>query len=166
MIDNTLPAPAGKFSDYDLPAKKFDFRTDLAFGKKGEALVDSFLTAMEAGSFEVKTDRYRNGKMVLEMEHNPRRAKDENGKPIWKPSGLSVTKAAWWVYVLTLDGNEGAFHIISVDRIKRYLKINKDIYKKSKMMNFAWSSTNPSRGHLLLPEAILDLMTNEAYDEV
>jgi len=160
------PVPAGKFSDYDIPNKKFDFRTDLAFGKKGEKLVEDFLDSMESGAFEVKTDRYRNGKMVLEMEHNPRRLRDENDKAVWKPSGLSVTKATWWVYVLTLDGTQGAFHIISVERIKRYLKVNKDIYKKSTMINMAWSSSNPSRGYLLLPEAITDLMTNEAYDAV
>lgn len=156
----------GKFSDYDLPAKKFDFHEDLKFGKKGEQLVADFLNAMEAGSFEVKTDRYRNGKMVLEIEHNPRKRKNEEGKPIWEPSGLSVTKAAWWVYVYTLDGTQGAFVIVSVPRIKRYLKINKDLFNRKTMSNFAWSSSNPSKGYLLLPEQVNDLMTNPAYDEV
>lgn len=156
----------GKFSDYDLPAKKFNFHEDLKFGQKGEKLVDDFLTAMEAGSFEVKTDRYRNGKMVLEMEHNPRRKQDEDGKAVWEPSGLNVTKAAWWVYVYTLDGEQGAFVIVSTKRIKRYLKMNKDIYNRKTMSNFAWSSSNPSRGFLLLPEQVNDLMTNPDYDEV
>jgi len=156
----------GKFSDYDLPAKKFNFHEDLKFGQKGEKLVDDFLTAMEAGSFEVKTDRYRNGKMVLEMEHNPRRKQDEDGKAVWEPSGLNVTKAAWWVYVYTLDGDQGAFVIVSTKRIKRYLKLNKATYNRKTMSNFAWSSSNPSRGFLLLPEQVNDLMTNPEYDEV
>jgi hypothetical protein len=156
----------GKFSDYDLPAKKFNFHEDLKFGQKGEKLVDDFLTAMEAGSFEVKTDRYRNGKMVLEMEHNPRRKQDEDGKAVWEPSGLNVTKAAWWVYVYTLDGDQGAFVIVSTKRIKRYLKVNKTVYNRKTMSNFAWSSSNPSRGFLLLPEQVNDLMTNPEYDEV
>jgi hypothetical protein len=156
----------GKFSDYDLPAKKFNFHEDLKFGQKGEKLVDDFLTAMEAGSFEVKTDRYRNGKMVLEMEHNPRRKQDEDGKAVWEPSGLNVTKAAWWVYVYTLDGSQGAFVIVSTKRIKRYLKVNKTTYNRKTMSNFAWSSSNPSRGFLLLPEQVNDLMTNPEYDEV
>ena len=156
----------GKFSDYDLPAKKFNFHEDLKFGQKGEKLVDDFLTAMEAGSFEVKTDRYRNGKMVLEMEHNPRRKQDEDGKAVWEPSGLNVTKAAWWVYVYTLDGEQGAFVIVSTKRIKRYLKVNKTVYNRKTMSNFAWSSSNPSRGFLLLPEQVNDLMTNPDYDEV
>ncbi len=156
----------GKFSDYDLPAKKFNFHEDLKFGQKGEQLVADFINAMEAGSFEVKTDRYRNGKMVLEIEHNPRRRKDENDKPVWEPSGLSVTKAAWWVYVYTLDGTQGAFVIVSVPRIKRFLKLNKDKYNKKTMSNFAWNSSNPSRGYLLLPEEVNDLMTNPEYDEI
>ena len=156
----------GKFSDYDIPTRKFDFHQDLAFGHKGEKLVSDFLDAMQAGAFEVKTDRYRNGKMVLEMEHNPRKRKDENGIAVWEASGLAVTKAVWWVYVLTLDNGMGAFHIISVKRIKRYLKVNKTTFNRKTMSNFAWSSSNPSRGYLLLPDQVLDLMTNPAYDEI
>lgn len=160
------PPPKGKFSDYDIPAKKFNFHDDLKFGHKGEALVTEFLSAMEAGAFEVKTDRYRNGKMVLEMEHNPRLRKDADGKAVWEKSGLNVTKAMWWVYVLTLNGSEGAFHIISVPRLKRYLKLNPDKYNRKTMQNFAVRSGNPSRGFLLLPEDVLDVMTNPNYDEV
>lgn len=156
----------GKFSDYDLPQRRFDFHEDLKFGHKGEALVESFLDSMGTGAFEVKTDRYRNGKMVLEIEHNPRKRLDENGKPHWEPSGLSVTKAAWWVYVYTLDGTQGAFVIVSVPRIKRYLELNKELFNRKTMSKFAWSSSNPSRGYLLLPEQVNDLMTNPAYDEV
>lgn len=155
----------GKFSDYDIPAKKFDFHEDLAFGHKGEELVKNFLESMSLGSFEVKTDRYRNGRMVLEMEHNPRLKKDADGKAVWEPSGLNVTKAQWWVYVYTLDGADGAFVILSVPRIKRYLSAHPDRFKKSKMTNFARMSSNPSRGYLLMPEDVMDIMTNSAYDE-
>lgn len=154
----------GKFSDYDIPAKRFNFHEDLKFGKKGEALVESFLEALEAGSFEVKTDRYRNGRMVLEIEHNPRKRKDENGKPVWEPSGLSVTKATWWVYVFTLNGTEGAFVILSVPRIKRFLEANPERFKRSKMTDFARQSSNPSKGYLLEPEDVLDILINPAYD--
>jgi hypothetical protein len=143
-----------KFSDFDLPARKFDFRKDLAFGHKGEDLVTSFLDAMETGSFEVKTDRYRNGRMVIEMEQNPRR------KGEWIPSGLAVTKATWWVYVFTLDG---AFIIVSVDRIRRYIKqrqLRGDDYKE-----FARGSQNPSRGFLLEASDVVDLMTSPDYDD-
>lgn len=154
----------GKFSDYDLPARKFDFHEDLKFGKKGEALVEGFLEALGAGSFEVKTDRYRNGKMVLEMEHNPRRRKDENGKAMWEPSGLAVTKALWWVYVYTLNGDEGAFVIISVPRLRRYMQANPDRFARSRMVDFARTSSNPSRGFLLTPDEVMEFMINPAYD--
>ena len=156
----------GKFSDYDIPRRKFDFFEDLKYGKKGEELVAGFLDSLSAGALEVKTDRYRNGRMVFEIEHNPRKRKDENGKAVWEPSGLSVTKAAWWVYVYTLNGSEGAFLIVSVPRIKRYLDINKDRFNRSTMKDFARGSSNPSRGFLLEPEDVMDLLTNAAYDEV
>jgi len=144
-----------KFSDFDLPARRFDFRKDLEYGHKGEKLVTDFLDAMESGSFEVKTDRYRNGRMVIEMEQNPRR------KGEWIPSGIQVTKAKWWVYVFTLDG---AFIMVSVDRIKRYIaqrQLSSKDYKES-----ARGSQNPARGFLLEPSDVADLMTSPDYDEV
>jgi hypothetical protein len=143
-----------KFSDFDLPARKFDFRKDLAYGHQGEKLVTDFLDAMESGSFEVKTDRYRNGRMVIEMEQNPRR------KGEWIPSGLQVTKAQWWAYVFTLDG---AFVLVSVPRIKRYIQqrqLNASHYKV-----FARQSQNPARGFLLEPAEVVDLMTSPDYDD-
>lgn len=143
-----------KFSDFDLPARKFDFRKDLAYGHKGEKLVTDFLDAMESGSFEVKTDRYRNGRMVIEMEQNPRRSGD------WKPSGLQVTQAKWWVYVFTLDG---AFVMVSVPRIKRYIQQRQLTSKDYK--EFARGSQNPSRGFLLEAPEVVDLMTSPDYDE-
>jgi hypothetical protein len=143
-----------KFSDFDLPARKFDFRKDLAYGHKGEKLVTDFLDAMESGSFEVKTDRYRNGRMVIEMEQNPRRSGN------WKPSGLQVTQAQWWVYVFTLDG---AFVMVSVPRIKRYIQQRQLTSKDYK--EFARGSQNPSRGFLLEAPEVVDLMTSPDYDE-
>ena len=150
-------------SDYDIPARKFDFHTDLRFGKKGEKLVEDFLDAMSDGSFEVKTDRYRNGRMVLEMTHNPRKKVDEEGKALWKPSGLAITKAKWWVYVYTLDGS---FVIVSTDRMKRYLTANKERFNPKKYHGFAMASSNPSKGYLLQPEDVMDMMINAEYDEV
>jgi hypothetical protein len=144
----------GKFSDFDLPQQKYNFHRDLKFGKQGEQLVQSFLEALSEGSFEVKTDRYRNGKMVVEMEHCPRREK-------WEPSGLSVTKARWWVYVYTLDGS---FVIVSVPRLRRFIDVNK--YGPDDYHDFAKASSNPSRGLLLTPTQVTDLMIQPEYDEV
>lgn len=150
-------------SDYDIPAGRYDFFNDLKFGKKGEKLVGDFLQTLSEGAFEVKTDRYRNGRMVLEMTHNPRKRLNPDGTPLWKPSGLQVTKAKWWVYVYTLDG---AFIIVSVDRIKRYLEAHPDRYNPKKYHNFARASSNPSKGYLLEPSDVMEMMINPAYDEI
>lgn len=155
-----------KHSDYDLPKRKYDFHTDLKFGKEGEALVNGFLDSIQAGAFEVKTDRYRNGRMVIETEQNPRRRQNPDGTPLWQPSGLMVTKAAWWAYVYTLDGTQGAFIMVSVPRLKRYLSAHPELFNSKTIITFARTSSNPSKGYLLYPDQVMDLMTNKEYDEV
>ena len=150
-------------SDYDIPARKYDFHKDLKYGQQGEKLVEDFLESLSDGAFEVKTDRYRNGRMVVEMMHNPRKRVDENGKPVWKASGLQVTKAKWWAYVYTLDG---AFVMISVDRLKRFLKAHPDRFSPKKYVDFAKASSNPSKGFLLEPTDVMEMMINPDYDEV
>lgn len=136
---------------YDIPQPHF--LRDLGFGRKGEKKIESFLENIAEGHLEVKTDRYRNGRMVIEIEQQP-----ENQD--WKPSGIMVTKAKWWVYQYGLDG---AFNIISVARIKRYIKI---IKKNKELKMFGMRGTNRSRGYLLEPEEVIDLMVNPLYDEV
>jgi len=150
-------------SDYDIPARKYDFHTDLKYGQQGEKLVEDFLESLSDGAFEVKTDRYRNGRMVVEMMHNPRKRVDENGKPVWKASGLQVTKAKWWAYVYTLDG---AFVMVSVDRLKRFLKAHPDRFNPKKYVDFAKTSSNPSKGFLLEPTDVMEMMINPDYDEI
>ena len=143
--------PDMKESRWDFPAeRRYNFADDLKFGKKGEELTRNFLQSIADGSFEVKTDRYRNGRMVVETEQNPR-------KTGWKPSGINVTEASWWVYIYCLDG---AMLAVSVDRLKRYISR----LPKSRLKNFAWNSNNPSRGFLLVPEEVMDMMINPEYD--
>lgn len=151
-----------KNSDWDIPASKFNFKKDLEYGKQGEALVQSFLDSLSDGAFEVKTDRYRNGRMAVEVEQNAFRATDSEGNPVWKPSGINVTKARWWVYVYTLDGKSGAFVVVSVKRLKRYIKKNQ---KSLKMMDFAKRSQNPARGWIIEPEQVMEMMYSQEYDE-
>jgi len=99
--------------------------------------------------FEIKYDQYRNGRMVVEIAQNP------NGKG-WKPSGLAITKAKWWIYVFAPD----AFVAVEVARLQKYLDINDQIPVKE----FAKFSTNPTKGYLLFPEDVSKLTSSELYD--
>ena len=145
--------PTPKKSDYDIakwsrPAP--NFARDLAHGKEGEAIVQQFLDCLHEGSFEVKYDRYRNGRMVVETEQNPR----DTG---WKPSGINVTKAKWWVYMFSPT----SFVMVSVPRLKKYIKVHK---KSLERRDFATGTSNPSRGFLLYPEHVQEMMNSSEYD--
>jgi len=146
--------------EYDLPQRVFDWKTDLSFGLKGEGLVSGFLDAMSSGSFEVKTDRYRNGRMVVETNQNPRGKVDENGEQVWVPSGINVTTAKWWVYVFSIGG---AFVVVDTERLKRYLRINRHKFNESTKRSLG-GEDNPARGFLLMANDVKDLLTNEDYD--
>jgi len=87
--------------------------------------------------------------MVVEVEQNP-------GRKGWKPSGLMVTQAQWWIYVFSPQ----AFVAVKVDRLKRYLEINNKIALKE----FVPNSSNPTKGYLLYPEDVNKLMSSELYD--
>lgn len=138
-----------KESRWDIPTQ-VGFQKDLAYGKLGETLVEGMLTSLMFGSCEVKTDRYRNGRMVVEIEQNPR------GKG-WKSSGIAVTEAKWWIYVYSLDGS---LVIIDVERLKRYI----GTLPSKRLKTFAPMSDNPARGFLLMPEEVMDIMINPLYD--
>ena len=64
---------------FDIPARSFDFKKDLEFGLQSEKEIEGFLDDLSNGSFEVKTDRYRNGRMVIETDQNPRAITDADG---------------------------------------------------------------------------------------
>lgn len=136
---------------YDI--RKPNFQNDLKYGQEGEALVQQFLEDISSGHIEVKTDRYRNGRMVVEVSQNPK------GRG-WKPSGVMVTEAKWWVYQYNLDG---AFTLVSVARLKRYIEANKD---RMELRTFGTKGDNHTRGYLLMPEDVTDLLINAEYDEV
>ena len=138
-----------KESRWDIP--KPNFKKDLEFGKQGENQVNQFLQGIINGSFEIKSDRYRNGKMVVEIAQNPR----QHG---WKDSGLMITEAEWWVYVYTM--NE-AMIVVSTARLKRYV----ESLPKSRIRLFAEGTNNPAKGYLLLPEEVMTLLYDSAYDD-
>ena len=149
-----------KNSAFDIRGKKFDFKKDLEYGKQGESLISQFLDSLSESDFEVKSDRYRNGKMVVETNQNPRGSVDASGKKIWVPSGLNVTTAKWWVYIYS---PEGAFVVVSVARLKRYLRAHPDQFNEKTKFDLG-GSDNPARGFLLMPYEVMDMLFNAEYD--
>jgi hypothetical protein len=147
-------------SAFDIPARKFDFQADLEFGKQSEKDISGFLDDLSDGAFEVKTDRYRNGRMVVETDQNPRGMRDEDGQRVWTKSGINVTEAKWWVYVFS---PAQGFVIVDVRRLKRYLRFNKDKFNESTKISLG-GEDNPARGFLLMADDVKDLLTNELYD--
>ena len=144
---------------FDISSSRFDFAKDLKYGEEGEDLVSSFLSCLSTGDFEVKSDRYRNGRMVVETNQNPKGAVDSFGNKIWVPSGINVTTASWWVYIFSPDG---AFIIVSVARLKKYLRANKNLFNEATKRDFG-GVDNPARGFLLYPNHVQDLLTNAEY---
>ncbi len=147
-------------AEFDLPQRTFDFAADLEYGLAGESLISGFLDSLQGGAFEVKSDRYRNGRMVVETNQNPRGRRDEDGNQIWEPSGINITTAKWWVYIYSPSGG---FVIVAVDRLKKYLRINKEMFNHSTKINLG-GADNPARGFLLMPHHVIDLLTNNNYD--
>lgn len=145
---------------FDIPSLRPDFERDKKYGEEGEALVSSFLGSITSGDFEVKSDRYRNGRMVVETNQNPKGMKKDNGEPFWCPSGINVTTAKWWVYIFSPDG---AFVVVSVERLKKFLRMNKETFNESTKIKLG-SADNPARGFLLFSHHVQDLMTNPDYD--
>jgi hypothetical protein len=129
---------------------RFDFKVDLAYGKAGEAELVEFFNAVQGSSVEVKSDRYRNGRMAVETQQKP-------AGGVWKDSGVNVTQAQWWAYRF----GPGSFVLVSVPRLKKYLRMNRDLLQKR---DFAAGSDNPSRGFVLMPDQVQELMTSEWYD--
>jgi len=143
-VERTL----GYAPEHDI--KQFDFAKDLAFGHEGEEIVKTFLTNLSEGSFEVKYDRYRNGRIFVEYEQNPRNTG-------WKPSGVAVTEARWFVYLFAPN----SFCVVEILRLKKYIKKH---MKTIKRVVAAPNSENPAKGFLLYPHEVQEMMTSTEYD--
>ena len=128
-----------------------NFAEDLAFGEQGEEMFATFLQALSDSKYEVKFDRYRNGRMVVETHQNPRNAG-------WKLSGINVTQADWWVYLFSLS----SFIVVSVPRLKNYLRLNN--YTDTERRTFAPNSDNPAKGFLIMADDVVKMMTSTDYD--
>ena len=75
-------------------ANKSSFDLDFGFGRKGEQLVDELLTGSR--TVEVKRDRKwaKTNNLYIETECFFKKIED------WAPSGLGVTEASYWAFVL------------------------------------------------------------------
>ena len=73
---------------------KSSFDLDFGYGRKGEQLVDELLTG--GRTVEVKRDRKwaKTNNLYIETECFFKKIED------WAPSGLGVTEAAYWAFVL------------------------------------------------------------------
>jgi hypothetical protein len=153
----------GRLSDFDIESlgKTFDFEKDLAFGQNGEKSIIEFAKAIGSGAVEVKTDRYKNGKMVVETHQSPGNRKDIDGKNIWVPSGLNVTKAEWWVYIYSVDQS---FVMFKVDRLKRYLRAHPEVYNNSTKRTMAPNSDNPALAWIVEKNDVINMISSAQYD--
>lgn len=117
--------------------KNSDWDIDLRYGKLGESKVADLLSLK---TVEVKTDRRwkETGNIYIETECY---YVNDN---CWKPSGVRVSKASHWAFVL-----ESSVLIIPTDILKEVV----------------WHSTrpitcnippNPSRGYLVTPAQLLE----------
>lgn len=147
--------------EFDIAANSFDFQKDLEFGEKGESFISDFYQSVIQGSAEIKTDRYRNGRMVIETNQNPKRQTDINGQKIWELSGINVTTAQWWIYVYCLHQSTV---VVSVERLKRFLRLNRELFNEGKKVLFAKESDNPAKGFLIEPQEVMQMLYSEKYD--
>lgn len=147
--------------EFDIPQNSFNFAEDLKFGHLGEKFITDFYTAVIQGSAEVKTDRYRNGRMVVETNQNPKGRLNAEGERVWVVSGINVTTAKWWIYVYSLNKS---MIIVSVERLKNYLRQNRDRFNEKTKVTFAANSDNPAKGFLIEPHEVMEMLYHEKYD--
>jgi hypothetical protein len=86
---------------------KSSFDLDFGYGRKGEQLVEELLTG--GLTVEVKRDRKwaKTGNLYIETECYFKKIEG------WAPSGLGVTEAAYWAFVL-----EGSTVIVPTDALR------------------------------------------------
>jgi len=91
------------------------FDIDLKFGQ----IYEEKIRKIFSGKIEVKAERdiwKRTGSIAIEIRYNG------------EPSGLSVTKADWWIHLLTYKGKIEIGFMFKVPRLKQMIKnkIKKD----------------------------------------
>lgn len=109
--------------------RKGEFQADLEFGEMGEGHAMQIVNAMLEGWIEVKTDAFENDNLFIELGHCPDRRTKEDGSFIWKPSGLNVTEAKYWMYLRQSEsGQLRSALVLETARIKRFRSWFKNTY--------------------------------------
>ena len=94
------------------PFTKYDFITDLDYGKASEKTIAGIL-GLSAKYFEVKTERdwwTRTGNIAIELEYKG------------DASGINKTEATYWCHVLQEKDEPFCFVIIPVKKLKVLVK--------------------------------------------
>jgi hypothetical protein len=121
-------------------AKNSSFDLDFGYGRKGEKLVEELLT--DGKTIEVKRDRKWNKTNNLYIEVECWFLKTQS----WEASGLMVTEAAYWAFVL-----EKGVLMVPTDHVHYAIK------------NFGREITceippNKSKGYLITVDNLLEAM--------
>lgn len=117
--------------------KNSNFDLDFSFGSEGESLVNDLLTGGK--TVEVKRDRkwHSTNNLYIEVECW------YMTKQAWEPSGLSVTTAAYWAFVL-----ESSTFIVPTDVLR------KTVQEKGRQITCD-IPPNKSKGYLITVEDLL-----------
>ena len=120
-----------------------DFDIDLRVGELGEHLFGTFWEELQrTGTVEVKVDRgaWRTGNHYVET------AQSSDGVT-FRPSGINVTKATWWVVASPSDFG---FVCVRTDVLKRLCLTAKEAEQPIRD-----GKTNASKGRLVPLDALL-----------
>lgn len=124
--------------------KRSDFDLDFANGKEGETLVEELLTG--GRTVEVKRDlRWREtGNLFIETECF------YISKKGWAPSGLSVTKADYWAFVI----GESTFIVPTQILRDSVVEFGRRIENRT--------PPNHSKGYLITPSDLVEMTKAKA----
>lgn len=129
-------------------AKNSSFDIDFGYGRQGERLVEELLT--EGHTVEVKRDRkwWITNNLYIEVECW------YNTSQSWEASGIMVTEAAYWAFVL-----EQAVFIIPTHILKKgVMELGRDIACEI--------PPNKSRGKLITVEDLLTMTRKYKNEKV
>lgn len=119
---------------------------DNSYGQEGELLVRDIIEGMKHGRVEVKRDWvfHKTGNLYVEYECYRRDG--------WQKSGIAITEAETWVFVL---GDSGVAICIGTDRLKA---LARQRWRDERFRREEKDGSHPTRG-VLIP---VTLIVNDA----